>query len=285
MTQLTDPRECRTVSLPFPLSRFHALGHATIRGVTLELPIQDVRRMLPQGLGLSECFGASTHPVMLFFSDMFDVRLSFPMAPSLNYHEMLVGIPNTRLLDHGSFFPTQAPFFYVPVLYLDDMIGVLGGKLYWGLAKKFARALVYDFDYAIESIEGHRLASLHYLPQGESWSPVRERSDFEPLRQILSQPLITQVPFGHGPGFACTDYDKAWTQARVRPIRATVKTSSLAVRGLPTRRFPETGEMFGFSPEHHLGCFELDTPFQASLLHPATWNRASHPMPIRAYGR
>ena len=79
---------------PFPMLNLN--GYGTQRGVTLALPTEKVLDLLPAGLelGPQTVSPKGTHPVILFFHDMFRAHMSFPsLLPNLTYREHSVGVP------------------------------------------------------------------------------------------------------------------------------------------------------------------------------------------------
>jgi hypothetical protein len=65
-----------------PLAAINLNGNGTMRGVTLALPTDRVRDFLPAGmdLGKQQVTPAGTHPVILFFHDMFRAQMSIPLC-------------------------------------------------------------------------------------------------------------------------------------------------------------------------------------------------------------
>ena len=83
-------------SNPFAAVNLH--GDGTMRGVTVALPSDRVSDFLPAGMKLGEqnVSPPGTHPVILFFHDMFRAQMSIPMLlPNMTYHEHSVGVPFT----------------------------------------------------------------------------------------------------------------------------------------------------------------------------------------------
>ena len=92
---------------PNPFAAINLHGDGTMRGVTLALPTDRVRDLLPAGmeLGAQDVSPKGTHPVILFFHDMFRAQMSIPtLLPNMTYHEHSVGVPFTYI-SRGSITP------------------------------------------------------------------------------------------------------------------------------------------------------------------------------------
>ena len=85
-------------SNPFAAVNLH--GDGTMRGVTVALPRDRVSDFLPAGMKLGEqsVSPPGTHPVILFFHDMFRAQMSIPtLLPNMTYREHSVGVPFTYI--------------------------------------------------------------------------------------------------------------------------------------------------------------------------------------------
>jgi hypothetical protein len=70
-----------------------------------------------------------------------------------------------------------------------------------------------------------------------------------------------------GPFLVCSNYDKIWSQAVLRPIKTEVTVHESFVPNLPCGRFPDHGHSITTSV---LGSVEIKAPWRLSLLYP-TW--------------
>src|SRR5579872_6637024 len=107
----------------------------------------------------------------------------------------------------------------MPKLFLDNVAATVGGLLFWGFAKELAQFLVTAERYTITSFAGQRLTSLSWKTEGEGvHRPIASYPHFAPVREMLSQPIISMVPAALGPFFILSDFDKNWDVATVRPL-------------------------------------------------------------------
>jgi hypothetical protein len=254
-----------------PFAAINVNGTGTMRGVTLALPTAHVRAMLPPGLelGAQQVTPPGTHPVVLFFHDMFRAQMSVPtLLPNMTYHEHSIGVPFSYLAA-GSIMPgVPGPYYFMPKLYLDNFLATLGGFLFWGFAKEMASVTVTGTSYAIDSLAGSRVSSLAWkASEPHPFKPIAEYPNFEPIRQMLTQPIISSVPAAMGPFFALSDFDKDWAAATLSPLQTRVEVNVEYVPGYPAGSYPATGWSPGIDSSV-LGSYELKAPWRLSLPYP-----------------
>jgi hypothetical protein len=258
-----------TPANPFAAINLH--GDGTMRGVTLALPTARVLDLLPAGLelGKQEVTPPGTHPVILFFHDMFRAQMSIPtLLPNMTYHEHSVGVPFSFLAS-GSITPGMpGPYYFMPKLYLDNFWATIGGLLFWGFAKEMASATVTATSYTVNSLAGQRLTALTWKkPKQEELRPIAECKHFEPVRQMLTQPIISMLPAAMGPFFILSDFDKAWEVATIRPLETSLEVDVEYVPGYAGGRYPASGYSPGIDASV-LGSYELRAPWRLSLPYP-----------------
>jgi hypothetical protein len=256
---------------PNPFTTINLNGHGTMRGVTLALPSDRVRDMLPAGLELGDqsVSPPGTHPIILFFHDMFRAQMSIPtLLPNMTYHEHSVGVPFSYM-SRGSITPgLPGPYYFMPKLYLDNFWATLGGLAFWGFPKEMATVVVTAETYTVTSFTGQRLTSLAWKnPEQPEYRPIWEFPNFEPVRQMLSQPIISMVPFAMGPFFILSDFDKAWEVATLRPIETSLEVDVEYVPGFSGGRYPASDWSPGIDASV-LGSYELRAPWRLSLPYP-----------------
>jgi len=241
-----------TPASPFAAINLH--GDGTMRGVTLALPTAQVRDLLPAGLELGDqkVTPAGTHPVILFFHDMFRAQMSMPtLLPNMTYHEHSVGVPFAYLSSSSITPGMPGPYYF-----------------FWGFAKEMASATVTETSYSVNSLAGQRLTSLTWKkPRQQEFRPIAEYKNFEPVRQMLNQPIISMLPAAMGPFFILSDFDKAWEVATIRPLETSVEVDQAYVPGYEAGRYPASGYSRGINASV-LGSYELRAPWRLSLPYP-----------------
>ncbi len=261
-----------------PFAVINLNGTGTMRGVTLALPTDRVRELLPAGLepGEQSVTPPGTHPVILFFHDMFRAQMSIPtLLPSMTYHEHSFGIPFSYI-SSGSITPgLPGPYYFMPKLYLDNFWATLGGLTYWGFAKEMASVTVTGDNYTVTSLTGQRVTALNWKKQENSeYQPIANYPHFEPVRQMLNQPIISMVPFAMGPFFILSDFDKAWETATLCPMETAVEVDLAYIPGYQPGRYPAEGWSPGIDTSV-LGSYDLRAPWRLSLPYP----------PLLSFGR
>jgi hypothetical protein len=253
-----------------PFAAINLNGMGTMRGVTLALPTATVRNFLPAGmeLGQQTVSPPGTHPVILFFHDMFRAHMSIPtLLPNMTYREHSVGVPFSYI-SSGSITPGMpGPYYFMPKLYLDNVWATVGGIMFWGFAKEMASATVTAESYTVNTLAGQRVTSLAWKKTDQECLPIAEYPNFEPVRQMLSQPIISMLPLAMGPFFILSDFDKAWNVATVRPLETTLEVDVEYVPGYPGGRYPVSGRSPGID-KSVLGSYELRAPWRLSLPYP-----------------
>ena len=248
------------LTAPYP---FGFIGDGMTRGVTLALPAAQVRAWLPPGLelGPQNRTPAGTHPLIFLFHDFTHCQYSFPtLLQSMNFHEQTVGIPFTYLPAGNPVSGKLGPYYFMPKLYLDDLWVLLNGKYLWGFDKEMAAIAVTQDRYTVTSSGGESLVSLSWSCQGTNGhGGIREYPAFEPIREMLSQTLITLFPAAVGPFFTLTEFDRRWNLARLRPVETVLEVGPSYLPGLEPGRY---------LPSPALGSFELSAPWWLSLPYP-----------------
>lgn len=207
-----------------PFNAVNLGGEGVFRGVTLAVPKERVEALLPPGLALGEqtVTPAGTHPVIASFNDLTNARMSVPsLMPTLNYNEYTLGIPYSYITRSGLNRNSPGPYYYMPRLFLDSMLAVIGGVGFWGFRKVPATFNVDDSSFAIRSQGGQALTSLSWKPVA-AFKPVSSYPNFEPIRRMLDQRLISQLPPLGGPVFVVSDFDRRWEAATVRPLETSI---------------------------------------------------------------
>jgi hypothetical protein len=268
---------------PFePYSQTYLYGEGTFRGVTVAWPTALVLRFLPFGmeLGEQELTPRGTHPVTLFFYDFYRVHMNVPAPlPNMTYHEFVIGVPNVFVSSGLAAGMRRGPYFFMPRLLLDNALATYGGLLWWGFAKQVARMDISQHRYAVRDYTtGAPVISLDHQPMGDL-QPLHHFPHFEPIRRLLNQPLITQLPMAMGPYFAGSWFQKNWRTAAIRPLRTVMTISREFVQGVPYGRYPAEGWSEGLD-QSVLGSYELQAQWRQTLIYPlgapALW-----PTPMR----
>lgn len=252
-----------------PFSWVNLVGDCISRNVTLCWPKEQVRALLPVGLELGEqsLTPPNTHPVCMFFNDALRVHLTIPnLLPNMTYHEHVLGIPYVYTNKAAPLSNHYGPYFFMPRLLLNDYWAWLGGRLLWGYQKVLAKASVTANNYQMMNEKGQPLVSLDFRADGE-YQDVWSMPNFEPVRQMLDQVMLSQLPLGTGPLSVVTRFDKQWSVAKIRPISTVVRVEQAYYPGMPCGRFPAEGRMVGLN-QTPLGSYEILSPWRLTIPYP-----------------
>ena len=259
-----------------PLSWINLAGTWSVVGVSLSLPVETVRWMLPAGaeLGPQPYTPQGEHPVVLYFGSLFGAHLTFPrvLINNVNYREQIVGIP--YVYTRGRSGPV-GPYFFMPQLYLNDALFTLGGRLVWGFAKNLARIVETPVDgkpdalrYAVQTVRGRLpVIEAEWTPQGPA-EPVLNNPLFKAQLAIMRQPLLAQKPLLFNSYFTCSDFSKSWPGATVRPVAAESLVQAEFVAGLPTGKRVYTP----LDASNPLGAFHLRAQWNLDLPSVCGWS-------------
>ena len=256
---------------PFdPTNLVSLRGLGTMRGFTAALPTDTVRKLLPHGLelGAQSVTPPGTHPVLFGFNDMFRLHWSFPsLLPNETYRELSVGVPFAYLTRGQVTSQSPGPYYFMPQLYLDNLFAIVGGTLFWGFNKQLASFQVTADRYAVSATgSGDSFTSLAWTNVGEH-RPLHEFPHFDPVRQMLSQPVISMVPAAIGPFFVLSDFNKMWDRGVIRPVHAAMTVDVEYMVGFPGGRYPADTLSPGID-ESVLGAYDLRVPWLLSLPYP-----------------
>jgi hypothetical protein len=252
-----------------PFSAINLGGDGVFRGVTLAVPKARVEALLPPGLALGpqDVTPPGTHPVIASYNDLTRAQMSVPsLLPVLNYNEYTLGIPYSYIARGGLNRNSPGPYYYMPKLFLNSTLAVIGGVGFWGFRKDPAFFHVGDDRFVIRTQREQTLTSLAWTPTGK-FKPINEYPNFEPVRRMLDQPLISQVPPLGGPIYVVSDFDRRWEVATVRPLEITITIDEDFVPDC--RSFASCtigrGTTAPGIDESPLGSYELVAPWRLSL--------------------
>lgn len=258
-------------SLPhrLPFAAINLVGDFRVRCMTMAWPCEVVQGFLPYGtsLGPQQLTPRGTHPVMLFFYDFFQVHMTIPNPlPTMTYNEHVLGVPHVMVNNGDGWGRDAGPFFVMPRLLLDNIWAILGGLVYWGYPKRLSRIAVTGDRFAVSDLAGSPQLALEFHGHGELL-PIQHYPHFAPVREVLDQPMLTQLPLGMGPMLVCSRYDKHWPSVTLRPLAAAVTIDQAFIPGLPCGRFPGRGWSAGID-QSPLGSYELRAHFRQTIPYP-----------------
>jgi hypothetical protein len=249
------------LTAPYPVG---LIGNGITRIFTLPIASARVRPLLPAGLELGEqnVTPQGTHPVIFLFQRFFQCQFSVPLPiPGMNFHEHTVCVPYTYVRPGYGPPGGLGPYCFMPKLYLTDPLVLLGGVFVWGFDKEMAKIDVTERSYTVTNQYGRRVASLEWNGDNNLGTcSVSESHEFEPVRLMLHQRLISALPAGAGPWLVLTDFERRWNLAAVRPLQATMELTPAHRLSFQSGRYA-SGDAGSSAP----GAYELRAPWYSSL--------------------
>lgn len=161
--------------------------------------------LLPPDLELApqSYTGEDTHPVLLMINDtrlntnpfLEGISKRHHLNLKLHYNEFIVMLPYVQFKEEK--YNTDGPFCFLPVLYLDSLLAVLGGRIFWEFNKDLAHFKVNNLDYEID----HEITRASYLNATFSEAPSlvlgEDLANFRAITPILQLPVIEYGLLGY----------------------------------------------------------------------------------------
>lgn len=251
-----------TVQTPGTLNDYPLAGSCEGRFVLTSLSSEFLQSLLPSQLILApqNYSPEGSHPVMLMYNythlqstealskiaDMLGLELR------LNYNEFILMLPFVQFKNNEE--EKDNVYCYLPVLYLDSLLAVLGGRIFWEFNKEMARFKVSDTDVLISSeIFNEPYFNSSFLTSG-SPVPARSLPNFEALVPILNLPVVEFGPEGYVTSIYKMDYENA-----------SIIPSSASVLNHSSKYFPDDASIFSQSiKENVLGAFNMNYNWELS---------------------
>lgn len=191
-----------TTSLPGNVALY---GTVEGRFAFLQVASDFLQSLLPPDLELAPqtyC-PPGTHPLLLMFnktklesnSRLERIAQEYKLELKLDYNEFIVMLPYVQFKDKA--YNKEAPYCYLPVLYLDSILAVLGGRLFWEFNKKLAKFDVQGTNFNVnDELSGANLFTSQFALDGQ---PVLDSRapNFVSITPILQLPVIEHGPYGY----------------------------------------------------------------------------------------
>jgi hypothetical protein len=231
--------------------------YGTVKGrfAFIEVDSTFAQSLLPADLELAPqtLSPVGKHPILLLFNrthlepntKLDRIAKEYKLGIELDYNEFIVMLPYVQFKD--STYNDGAPYCFLPVLYLDSLLAVLGGRIFWEFNKELARfdTSGYNFNVSSEILDTPIFTSEFLL----SGMPVRDESlqNFSIIEPVLNLPVIEHGPYG----YVSSIYTVAYENQFITPSSITLNNVScpyLPLGNITSNSITETP----------LGCFDLD---------------------------
>jgi hypothetical protein len=196
-------------------------------------------KLIPPGLTLAdqEITPAGYHPIYLAFNlKQKNVTTPIPGFKLRNYSEFALCIPYLRLKDKAD----EVHYTYSPVLYLNSLLAVIGGHIFFWLPKILASVLTNSTangDTTFTSAHFFNRNNFYFkasFKKDGAAIPAFDSENFLALKSMLKQPLIV---YHSAKRFRTMNYQmEELIISTIQPLIGNLKTGKF-IRGLDNANF------------------------------------------------
>ncbi len=245
------------------LQKYPLEGHCHGRFAFFSAASDFLQTLLPDDLVLApqEYTPAGQHPLLLMFNDTWlksnpnlqRIAAASDAVLSLHYYEFIVMLPYVQFKEPQ--YNGKAPYCYLPVLYLNSLLAVMGGRIFWEFNKQMAGFSVQELAFFVMQEAGNNPILSGATPIMGILQPDKSIPNFQTITPILQLPVIE-----HGPlGYVSSIYKIFFENIDIAPAAIHVSNSSC--------QFMPNGLIS--SPaitENPLGSFRMDYNWKLSYI-------------------
>jgi hypothetical protein len=128
------------------LQKYPLEGHCQGRFAFCSVASDFLQSLLPDDLVLApqQYTPTGQHPLLLMFNNTWlksnpnleSIAAESCVALDLNYFEYIVMLPYVQFKERQ--YNGKGPYCYLPILYLNSLLAVMGGRIFWELNKQMA---------------------------------------------------------------------------------------------------------------------------------------------------
>jgi len=245
------------------LQKYPLEGHCQGRFAFFSAASDFLQSLLPDDLVLApqEYTPTGQHPLLLMFNDTWlksNLNLERIAAASdsilnLHYYEFIVMLPYVQFKEPQ--YNGNGPYCYLPVLYLDSLLAVLGGRIFWEFNKQLAGFTVKPLVFTVTAENGGNVILSSLSMMSGFFQPDKSIPNFQTIAPILELPVIEHGPYG----YVSSVYKISFENQDIAPagLEVTNSTCQFMPPGLIT------------SPaitENPLGSFQMDYDWKLSYI-------------------
>lgn len=187
------------------LQKYPLEGHCEGRFAFCSVASAFLQSLLPDDLVLAPqpYTPAGEHPLLLMFNNTLlktnpnleRISMEQNVAFTLKYYEFIVMLPYVQFKDAR--YNSKAPYCYLPILYLDSILAVMGGRIFWEFNKEMAGFVVSPSDFFVmeESTSNTLLSGVTQIMG--FLQPDKSVPNFQKITNILRLPVIEHGPYGY----------------------------------------------------------------------------------------
>ncbi len=187
------------------LQKYPLEGHCLGRFAFCSVASDFLQSLLPADLVLAPQNFTPTgqHPLLLMFNNTWlktnpnleRIATVENIGLDLNYFEFIVMIPYVQFKNPQ--YNGKGPYCFLPILYLNSVLAVLGGRIFWEFNKEMAGFSVDASEFMVTQESGNAtLLSAESLMAG-FMQPDKSIPNFQTIAPILQLPVIEHGPYGY----------------------------------------------------------------------------------------
>jgi len=222
-----------------------------------------LQRLLPPELELApnEYSQPGRHPLMLMFdkvtlranTNLERIAALYHLRLELNYNEFIVMLPYVQFKD--SRYGDEIPYCFLPVLYLDDPLAVIGGRVFWEFNKLLTSFAIGASTYEVKDIlTSDILLSSTGTMDGDP-VPGNDVPNFVAITPILDLPVVEYGRLG----YVSSIYKVEYQNQIIRP-------SSIRFSNQSSIYLPPGSLAIPSIRENVLGCFDMIYNWKLSFI-------------------
>jgi hypothetical protein len=212
-----------------------------------------VQSLLPPDLELApqQFCPQGYHPLLLMFnythlesnSTLERIAQEYKLGLNLNYNEFIVMLPFVQFKNSAV---NEGPYCFLPVLYLDSILAVLGGRIFWEFNKVLARFNTIGVNFNVLSeLTNSALFTTEFGVEG---APVLDSKlpNFESIIPILSLPVLEYGLYGYVTSIYTVEYENQMI------IPSVMNLNNISCKYMPGGLLSSPSIL-----QNVLGCFNL----------------------------
>jgi hypothetical protein len=245
------------------LQKYPLEGHCQGRFAFFSAASDFLQSLLPDDLVLApqQYTPEGQHPLLLMFNDTWlksNLNLERIAAASdsvlnLHYNEFIVMLPYVQFKEPQ--YNDKGPYCYLPVLYLDSVLAVLGGRLFWEFNKQMAGFSVEALAFSVTAETGGNPILSGSTPIMGLLEPNDSIPNFQTITPILQLPVIEHGPYG----YVSSVYKIFFENIDIAP--AAIAVSNSACQFMPSGLITSPA-----ITENPLGSFLMDYDWKLSYI-------------------
>jgi hypothetical protein len=187
------------------LQKYPLEGHCLGRFAFCSVASAFLQSLLPDDLVLASQPYTPTgeHPLLLMFNNTWlksnpnlkRIATESNVALSLNYFEYIVMLPYVKFKEPP--YNNKGPYCYLPILYLNSLLAVMGGRIFWEFNKQMAGFSVQPLLFSVTAeTDGTPLLS-GATPIMGILQPDTSIPNFQAITPMLQLPVIEHGLYGY----------------------------------------------------------------------------------------